>query len=236
VYAAAYRLLDAFTMVGFLFATFLLPVFSRMLAQKQAVAGLLATAIRLLLVYAWILSLHAVVFREPIMHWLYDDADDYWLLVFSVVFMALNFLMVMYTYGALLTANRNLKTLNWISFGGLLLNIGLNFWLIPSYAALGAAMATLVTQAGVALAHLVAVRQLFRLKWHGPQSFRQVLFFLFVLLLALGSGFLQAHLPLPWWIIFAVSILLSLIPAFALQLIDLGFLWGMLRQKARAAE
>jgi O-antigen/teichoic acid export membrane protein len=52
-----------------------------------------------------------------------------------------------------MTANEDLRWLNIISFGGLTLNLVLNFSLIPGYGALGAAFTTMITQlfAGTAM-------------------------------------------------------------------------------------
>ena len=64
-----------------------------------------------------------------------------------------------YIYGSLLTANGNLKTLNAIALAGMLMNILLNLMLIPGHKALGASVATLLTQACVAIAHVIAARR-----------------------------------------------------------------------------
>jgi len=51
-----------------------------------------------------------------------------------------------YCFGTLITASGNIKLLNKIAFASLLLNIILNFVLIPKYGAWGAALASLITQ------------------------------------------------------------------------------------------
>ena len=51
-----------------------------------------------------------------------------------------------FIFGTLLTANGNLRVLNFISLGGIIANVCINLILIPSHGALGAAIATFFTQ------------------------------------------------------------------------------------------
>jgi len=66
-----------------------------------------------------------------------------------------------YVYGTLLTAQGNLKVLNFIALGGMFLNISLNLYLIPHYGALGATIATLITQVLAAVAHIIVANRVF---------------------------------------------------------------------------
>jgi O-antigen/teichoic acid export membrane protein len=60
-----------------------------------------------------------------------------------------------FIFGTLLTANGNLKILNSISAIGIIANITINLILIPSYGALGAAIATFGTQGVTAIAQFL---------------------------------------------------------------------------------
>ena len=51
-----------------------------------------------------------------------------------------------YIFGTLLTANNSMKRMNLIFLASIILNVLLNVWLIPSYKASGAAIATSLTQ------------------------------------------------------------------------------------------
>ena len=53
---------------------------------------------------------------------------------------------VNYTYGALLTAKGEMKILNWIAFFGVILNIVLNLYFIPTQGVLGATLSSVSTQ------------------------------------------------------------------------------------------
>ena len=80
--------------------------------------------------------------------------------VFQVLMLSFIAIALTYIYGTLLTANGSLKQLNIISLIGLVVNFGLNFWLIPEQGAYGAAVATLITQLVVILAQIVISKQI----------------------------------------------------------------------------
>lgn len=145
-YASAYRLLDAASMVGYLFAVLLLPMFARMLKVGEPVAGLVGVSFRLIWVGAVTLAAAVWPCREPLMRLLYTQGNAYsgdilgWLMVsFAAVCGS-------YIYGTLLTANGQLREMNLLFAFSLLLNVLLNAALIPTHQALGAAQATCATQ------------------------------------------------------------------------------------------
>jgi O-antigen/teichoic acid export membrane protein len=60
-----------------------------------------------------------------------------------------------------MTANGNLKQLNYISFGCLVLNVAINFSLIPILGAFGAAIATACTQLSAGVFQMIFVSRTF---------------------------------------------------------------------------
>ncbi len=154
VYAAAYRLLDAANIAGFLFAGLLLPMFARLLKEGGRADALAHLSFRLLLVFALPLALACGFYGEEIMRLLYHRADAYYGDVLGALMWSFIAMSGMYVYGTLLTANESLHRMNRIFWGGLALNIALNLVLIPGYGALGAAAATCVTQFAVWVAEM----------------------------------------------------------------------------------
>src|SRR5690606_20749910 len=61
---------------------------------------------------------------------------------------------IMYVYSTLLTANGNLVLLNKIAVIGVVLNLSLNYWLIPQQQALGAARVAFITQSTLAFLYI----------------------------------------------------------------------------------
>jgi O-antigen/teichoic acid export membrane protein len=160
IYAKSYRLLEGFNMFGYLFAGLLLPIFSRMLKKKESVDKLVKTSFNLIFLPTIVVSIISYIYSVEIMDLLYDtniqkSAKVFQVLMFSFIATALS-----YVYGTLLTANGSLKSLNIISLIGLILNLGLNYMLIPLYGAYGAAYATLLTQGVVIFAQIVVAKKI----------------------------------------------------------------------------
>ena len=70
---------------------------------------------------------------------------------------------MVYIFGTLLTAGEKLKWLNVVAVIGVLLNITLNFVLIPTHGALGATYATLITQFGTAMVQIIMALAIFKI-------------------------------------------------------------------------
>lgn len=164
IYAAAYRLLDAFNMIAYLFAVILLPLFSRMLKLKENILPIIKTSFSLLFIFSTYIALFSSFHSHELMTILYhssagESADIFRILMFCLIPVSLT-----YIFGTLLTANGSLKKLNIIAFCGMLLNIGLNIIIIPRYEAVGAAGVSLITQSLTALLQFGYVILLFRIK------------------------------------------------------------------------
>ena len=83
-----------------------------------------------------------------------------------------------YIFGTLLTANGSLKSLNYIAFTGMVMNIVLNFILIPKYQVMGSAWASLITQIFTALAQFYISVRVFSFKVNRKLIIQFVLFIL----------------------------------------------------------
>ena len=155
IYAQSFRILDAAAMFAFLFAGLLLPIFSRMLKQKQPVGDILKLSYALIIIPAVFLAAIGLFYPGPIMEWLYIDHIQASSRIFPVLMFGFLAISTTYIFGTLLTANRNLKELNLLAMSALIINIVLNLILIPDFKALGAAIASLVTQSYMALAQVL---------------------------------------------------------------------------------
>ncbi|MEM9819661.1 MAG: oligosaccharide flippase family protein [Bacteroidota bacterium] len=208
IYASAFRLLDAVNMIGFLFAGLLLPMFSKMLKNKEPLNALLRFSLGLIWTGAIAFSITTHFFRNEIMALLYDEATLYWGSVLGYLIMTFIAVSGTYIYGTLLTAGARLMKMNLIFVVGIILNIVLNYWLILELKAVGAAIATVITQFFVLFAQILLALKIFDLKWDFPLIFR-------VLLFATGVGLLAywAHdfWSFDWKISYVLCGLLSII-------------------------
>ncbi len=214
VYASAYRLLDAANMIGFLFAGLLLPMFSRMLKNKEPVGALVGLGFQWLFAGAVTLAIATIFFRVQIMQTLYaggGGADILAWLMAAFVAMAGT-----YVYGALLTAHGEMYWLNLIFTGGIAVNILLNAMLIPRLGALGAAMATAATQWAALLAQILLAQVALNLKTDMRAIFRNAAF---AACLTAGCSFLY-HWNGPGWVVkFLLCAPAGLLTAFIFGLI-----------------
>lgn len=151
IYAQGYRILDAFNMVGFLFVGILFPLFSKMIVQNENYRTILSLSTRLLLSFAVIVSVSSFMWGERIVNLLYTQIDTSSGNTFSLLMLCFIPISFVNIYGTLLTANGNLKSYNYIAFVGILINVGLNWWLIPDYQSFGSALASLITNLLVAI-------------------------------------------------------------------------------------
>jgi len=164
VYAQAYRILEGFNMFGYLFAGILLPIFARMIKQKESIQGLLRTSFNLIFIPSVSVALISFLFPYEAMDLLYVENIEESAEVFQILMLSFIAIALSYVYGTLLTANGSLRELNLVSAVGLVLNLVLNLWLIPIYQAKGAAIATLFTQALVISFQILFVKRIFNLK------------------------------------------------------------------------
>ncbi len=154
IYAAGYRLLDVGNMFGILFSGMLLPMFGRLLSQKQDIQPIVRLSVNILLPLAFIATGAAVFFGTDIMQWLYTDMNVYSGQVFAWLMACFPAYCIMYIYSTLLTANGNLILLNKVAIAGVVINLSLNLWLIPERQALGAAQVAFITQTTLAFMYI----------------------------------------------------------------------------------
>ena len=168
IYAQSFRILMASNNYTYLIAVLLLPMFSKMIKNKVDVKPLLRLSGSLLIFGTLCLAVMFTLFSHEIVNFLYahyqvdvpyidrltSSAVDvinfeeisYSAKVFSCLLLGIVPMSFNYIYGVLLTAGGKMKTLNILSLVGLTANLVLNYILIPLYGALGAAVASVITQ------------------------------------------------------------------------------------------
>lgn len=146
VYAQGFKVYEASTMIAFLFAGLLLPIFSKELSLNNDIRPVALLAGKVLLVPVLILVISTGFYAPAISEVLFQEAVSSTSRVLQILMFSFLPVSVGYIFSTLLTAAGDLKFLNYSSLLGLVANIGLNWWLIPEYAAFGAAISTLVTQ------------------------------------------------------------------------------------------
>lgn len=228
LYASAFRLLEALTMIAYLFATILLPVFAGMIKRRESINEVVGTYTRLLLVPAFLVVTASFAYRNEIMHLLYPTfATDYLGWIFGSIMITFLAFCASYIFGTLLTANASLRYLNKISAAGVIANILLNFILIRYFSALGAVIATLITQFFVSVLQIIKSKQVFQLSIGAKDAGAALLYAVFVIL-SFASG---KFLPLHWMAQLIILCIINLIFAFATGLLKIKFFLNILKLK-----
>ena len=192
IWAAAFRLIDQANMFGLMFATILLPLFGRMLSQKQDVSHIVRLCVNMLLPLSFMVAIAGIFFSGDIMHLLYHKSALYstmsldYEVVFAVLIASFPAWCLMYVYSTLLTANGSLKTLNIIAFAGVIINLSLNFYLIPGHKAVGGAITSFITQTSLAIAFMVYASRIIKLPLNIKWALSHIGYLLLILLLAYG--------------------------------------------------
>ena len=145
--------------------------------------------------------------------------------VFAILMLCFVGTSANYIFGTLLTANASLKQLNIISVTAMVLNIGLNFLLIPQYKAVGSALASLATQTFVAIAQVIVVFRIFKIK----PNYWFILRFLLVVASTLLFALLSFKLPFSWIIKFLSFGLASLLFAMLARFFRIGYFVRIIR-------
>jgi len=218
IYAHAYRLLDASNNIAYLFSVLLLPLFAKLIKQKQKVENLVRLSFSILFVASVILAVGSVFYRVELMNLMYDHYINESASVFAVLMGCFISISTTYVFGTLLTANGNLKQLNILAATGMVMNLSLNIFLIPRFGALGSAWASLVTQSIMAVVQVVLASVYFR--------FRFNLRYLGVLAIyssgVLAINYFCVSMGYPWLKSMGIMISASLILAALLRLLDIG--------------
>jgi len=220
IYANGFRFFEAANNIAFLFASLLLPLFSNLLKNQKSVASLVKTASSILIPGSILIAITCFFFSQELIGARYLNSTFRSGQVFAILMLCFVCISSTYIFGTLLTANGNLKTLNRIAFAGVVLNITLNFVLIPLYQALGAAIASLVTQALTSLAQIWLCQSYFSLKVHKPLLIRGVTFT--VVLIGVGFAFTHTSLnTINWYWLMLVHFSIGGLLLFGLKLIEL---------------
>jgi O-antigen/teichoic acid export membrane protein len=225
IYAQGFRILDAAAMFAFLFAVLLLPIFSRMLKHKEPVNQLTLFSFLLLIVPVVGVTFASFFYRAEIIDLLYHHHVETSSSIFGVLILCFIGISFGYIFGTLLTANGNLKELNILAAGGVIINIVLNLILIPKYFAFGSAIASLITQSIAAIAQVIIAKRIFKFHINLKRISILAVFVLSVFVIAKLS--LQLEI---FWIYKFVGILaISMIIAFILRLINLKVLFDLVK-------
>jgi len=210
--------LDALVMIAYLFSVILLPLFSKMLKQKENVVPVVRTSFSLLFLFSVSAVVILYVYRTPVIQTLYPELVGESVPVFRLIIFGLIPISMNYLFGTLLTANGSMKQLNITAAIGIVINVTVNLLLIPRMMACGSAVASFCTQFTVAFLQFLLALRIIGIPIKSLPWLRCLLFVaVLVPVTVLSTNIL--HLHVVWSLLIMAAV--ALVIGFATGLVDL---------------
>ncbi|MBN2481754.1 MAG: oligosaccharide flippase family protein [Bacteroidales bacterium] len=227
IYAQSFRIVEILSNYGYLFTIILLPLFSRMLKQKEPVEPLLQLAVKLLFVPAIIIVCGCIAYRYDIISLLYIEHTEISGMVFGILIGSFLGMCTTYIFGTLLTANGNLMQLNTMAFASVILYLVLNVILIHDHGVVGAAAAHVVTQFFTSVYQIVLAVRIFHFRINYGLLIRFGIFSLVVLV----AAFFMEGLDLSRFLSFFLFMVFALIFSLLTRLLQIKSLLLLLQNE-----
>lgn len=183
VYAAGFRILDAFGMMGTLVAGFLLSFIARHWPERAAVESTLTVSRRALICVAILIAVTGGVLPQYLTTLLYHRSDPALVAVMRTILLALPGLSLVSIYGTILTATGHIGTFIRISLACAVLLVLLDILLIPRFGAFGCALVAVAVETAYAFSLISASRRLTGIGLHPGEGVA----YLFVGLMGYGA-------------------------------------------------
>lgn len=214
IYASGFRLVDSANMVAYLFSVILLPLIAKMIKTNQKINSVVGAAFHLLLIITLGFVAVSLCYSTELMELLYnkhitESAKVYRILSFCFIPISMT-----YIFGTVLTANGSLKYLNLIAGLGMIMNIGLNFILIPLFKENGAAMTSLITQSVTAILQAWLALKIFKIKFEWRYCLKIISFIVIVFFISIFAR----QLELNWVIKASITLILIVLASFFVKI------------------
>ncbi len=227
IYAAAYRLLDAANMIAYLFSPLLLPMYARLINNRIETLALLRMSSGLMICITSFIGWAGFWWADPIMHALYPAADEVWIMTFRLLILSHIPIGLMYIFSSYLTAVFELRKQNILFFSAVVVNIGLNLYLIPMLGIIGAAIAALITQ-GLATTGLILIG---RNHLKEKLDARRAMFIVAYILVLVTSGWLLQTLTIAWILEMGIFLIIAITGGFVFGMLDIHAFKNMIMKR-----
>lgn len=162
-YAMGFRISEAYNMLSYLFAGLLLPIFSKMIAEKKDISELLSLSSRQLLTATWLVTLFCFFQPGNVMLLFYDNPTFDAIESFRWLMMGCLMFSMQYIYGTLLTAAGHTRVLIWILAIGWAISLILNLYVIPRMGVVGVSKINALSNGLILLIEIAATRHFFKI-------------------------------------------------------------------------
>jgi len=226
IYAAAYRLLDASNMVGYLVASFFMPFIARLWSEDQPLEKTILQTRHLQLMFAVTIAAIAIVLAPWLQKILYHRSDAYSIQVLRWCLPALIGYSLVQVYGTVMTATGSIIAFCYLNLAAVIINIVLNIFLIPSHGALGCCIAAVCSQAFLAVATMVFVNNKLKM----AAGARSLGIYLLNGLLVGAVLYFLSKTQVNSWFTLVIATLVSFFMIWSTKLISLNSWLGFLKK------
>jgi O-antigen/teichoic acid export membrane protein len=216
IYVQGFRILEVMSNFSLLFPVLLLPLFSKMLKQKENISQLVSFSSTLLLVPAFVVAISCFAYSSELMNLLYHQPESG--IVFRMIILGYVGFSLTYIYGTLLTANGSFKQLNIMALIAVVFNLGLNLLLIPHFKSHGASWSSFLTQTLTGISQMIMAYYILGLKTEKARIFKFIIWIGSVLIVLL----LVHKFVASWQIGFITVIGYGFISSFIFKLLNIN--------------
>ena len=198
LYAGAYRLYDAVTMISYLFATLLLPMFTELEKDVAARDKLYYGSLNMIIGMSLLIAIPLIIARTQVMNSLYDVTTVGAIQSLAWLLGAFILKSSLFVTSTLLTSAKRLDKLIRLCAIGIVLNFTVNYLLIPKMGIVGAAWATFATQILIAVGCLLLCHDKGLIVFEGKQYIKIIKFALPIVCIGywITVGLTEKHLYL----------------------------------------
>lgn len=225
IYAHSFRLFEMLQNYGYLFAIILMPMFAKMLKNREPVEQLVNISSIIIIIPAIIISVASVFFSNEIIGLLYTDHLDLSSKVFRIIMPGFLGMCSTYIFGALLTANGNLRILIFIAGIGVVVSLILNFLLIPRIGVVGSAVANLSAQFVTAVLQAIAAARVFNFN----TNFRLIIKIIIFTTVIVAIAYFIKKPNVLWVYQLLIYFVVSISLAFISKILDIRNLYKIIR-------
>lgn len=227
IYAKAYRLFDAGNNISYLFSVILLPLFASVIKKGEDLQSLIKQSFGLMIMMTCLIAIVCICYSHDIMQLLYPRPENEIIDVYNsriqesarilqILMGSFVSISITYIFGTLLTANGNLRQLNFVAAIGVITNLILNFIFIPKFKAQGAAFTSLCVQFTTCFIQFLIAKKTFDLRL-GAKLWISI--FSFIILTTTATIILRIS-TLNWIHSFLISSFSGIFIAFITRLLD----------------
>jgi len=215
IYASAYRLYDSASMIGVMFASLLLPMFSSIVKNQIETSKLITMGLKILFLITVGLFAFSIASLDSLYLLLFDNFPNEQRFIIPILCAALICLGFMQVLGSLLTAHGHTWSLLRFMLSGLVVNFVLNICLTSKMGIMGTSICVLLTQSYIALGMYIITYQKMRYVINKLLLVRSSIY-LFVMI---SASYLFMLVGLPWIICLALLMMLAISSSIWLNII-----------------